>query len=572
MAKFHGGKMVVRALQEEGVGQVYSIGGGHISYISDALLDSDVGLYDTRHEQAAVMMADAEARLTGRPGVAVVTAGPGFTNALTGVANALMAGIPVVVISGVVPTNMVGKLDLQEMNQIDVVRPMVKWAYRVENPERIPQVVHEAFARARSGKPGPVYVEIPTDILGAEVEETFIDWGRVQTMSAPAADAQEITRAAEMIASAKKPIVIAGSGVHFGDAGSALAAFVEATGVPCFTASLGKGCLPDAHEMCCGPVLPIRPGPALFGVTQSDCVLLCGTRVSLFLGHGRLFGAGAKIIHINLDPEEFGRNRPADLGILADCGRGLDQLRVALAGRVKPEAFSEWRATLKLNGDQSRAAFAVQAESNQVPIHPARLMTEIDRFLGPEDILTLDGGDTSVWMNMVRTNHAPGRSIESGLFGCLGVGLPYALAAKLVHPERRVFAIVGDGALGFNFFEFHTSIRFGLPIVVIVNNDQAWGMIRHSQQLRFGMDRTPGSDLGYVPYHKLVEALGGYGEEITDPAQIRPALERAVASGKTACLNVMAERDIISPGSVALAAIGKRDLPMDAFAKGGGGY
>jgi acetolactate synthase-1/2/3 large subunit len=571
MAKIHGGQMVVRALMEERVAHVFSIGGGHIAHVSDALLDSDIGLYDTRHEQAAVMMAEAQARLTGHPGVALVTAGPGFTNALTGVANAAMAGVPMVIISGVVPTNMVGKLDLQEMDQLSVIKPLVKWARRVENAERIPAAIHEAMTRARSGKPGPVYVEIPTDVLGTAVDEQYIEFGRVVIPSPPAADPKAVKAAAEMIAAAQRPVIVAGSGVWFSKAMDQLRAFVEETGIPCFTSSMGKGCLPDSHPFCCGPSLPIRPGAALMGMVRSDCVVLCGTRVSLFYAHGRLFAKDAKIIHVNIDPEETDRNRPADLALIGDCGKALTQLREELKGKAAPGNLGPWRKELDAAAGASLAGFQAQRDSEQAPIHPARLMKEIDRFLDPDDVLALDGGDTSVWMNMVRTNHRPAGSLESGLFGCLGVGLPFAISAKLAHPDKRVFAIVGDGSLGFNFMEFHTAIRFKLPVIVIVNNDQAWGMVRHSQQLRFGMDRTPGSDLGYVPYHKLVEALGGYGEEVTRPGEIRAALERAAASGKTACINVITERDVISPGSIALAAIGKRELPMEAL-QGGGGY
>lgn len=572
MSKVHGGEMVVRALQEERVAHVFSIGGGHIAHISDSLIDSDVGLFDTRHEQAAVMMADATARLTGQPGVAVVTAGPGFTNAVTGVANAQLAGVPLVVIAGVVPMNMVGRLDLQEMDQHSVIKPLVKWSRRVETPENIPAVIHEAMTKARSGAPGPVYVEIPADVLGSEVDEKWIDWGKPVQPAPPAADPETIEKAAELIKNSEQPIIVAGSGVWFSRAMPQLQAFVEETGVPCFTSSMGKGCLPDTHPLCYGPSLPIRPGAALAAISQSDCVILCGTRVSLFFAHGRIFKEDAKIIHINIDPDETTRNRPADVALIGDCGLALTQLKEALATDISKDKFNKWRETLDGAHEQSLAGFKPQCDSNAVPIHPARLMKEVDDLLGPDDLLAVDGGDTSVWMGMARTSYGPGRTLESGLFGCLGVGLPYALSAKLLNPDRRVFAVVGDGAVGFNFMEFHTAVRFNLPIIVIVNNDQAWGMVRHSQQLRFGNDRTPGTDLGYVPYHKLVEALGGHGEEVREPDQIRPALERAAQSGKVACVNVMVERDVISPGSIALAAIGKKDLPLDALGDGGGAY
>ncbi len=572
MASFHGGQMVTKALQEEKVGQIFSIGGGHIAHIADAAERSDLGIYDTRHEQAAVMMAEAWARLTGQPGVAVVTAGPGFTNALTGVADALLAGAPVVIIAGVVPTNMVGRLDLQELEQHDTIKPLVKWSRRVENPESIPATIHQAMHKARSGKPGPVYVEIPTDVLGADVDESYIDWGCTLETPSPAPDPEAVEKAAHMLASSERPIIVGGSGVFFARAMDELKEFVESTHVPAFTSSMGKGCLPDTHPYCYGPSLGIRPGPALAGLSQADCVILCGARVSLFFAHGRLFNKNAKIININIDPEECTRNRPADVSLTGDCKKALATLTKALTGRLEVDKFATWRKTLEDAGKQSMESFAPQRDSDQVPIHPARLMKEMDSFLGAEDLLVIDGGDTSIWMNMVRTNHRPAGTLESGLFGCLGVGLPFAVSAKLADPDRRVFAVVGDGSVGFNFMEFHTSIRFGLPITVIVNNDQAWGMVKHSMQLKFGMDHTAGTDLGYVPYHKMVEALGGYGEEVREPGGIKGALERAAGSGKTACINVITETGVISPGSVALAAIGQRELPLDALQKGSGGY
>ncbi|MFO8056588.1 MAG: thiamine pyrophosphate-binding protein [bacterium] len=565
MARFHGGAMIVRALNDEGVEHVFTIGGGHIAHVSDSLMDSDINIYDTRHEQAAVMMADAWARCSGRPGVALVTAGPGFTNSLTGVANAQLAGVPLVIIAGVVPTNMVGRLDLQEMEQHDVIKPLVKWSRRVENPERLPAVIHEAMNRACSGKPGPVYVEVPTDVMGAEIDEKYIDWGKRIEPSRSSPDPAGIKEAAELIKGSRRPVIIAGSGVAASRAEKELKELVETTGIPCFTSSMGKGCLPDTHPLCYGPSLAIRPGAALAGMSQADCLVLLGTRISLFYAHGRLFNKDAKIINVNLDPEEFDRNRPADVGIAADAAAAARELTQALSSKVSKEQFENWRRTLEEAARQSLAEYEKQSGSEAVPIHPARLAREVDEFLSPADVLVLDGGDTSVWMNMARTNYRRAGTIESGLFGCLGVGLPYALAAKLALPDQRVYAIMGDGSVGFNFMEFHTSIRFGLPIVVIINNDQAWGMVRHSQQLRFGMDRTPATDLGYVPYHKLVEALGGYGEEVTEPADIKNALERATASGKTACVNVLTDREVISPGSVALSAIGKPDLPLDEF-------
>lgn len=558
MGEMTGGQLVVQSLRREDVRMVFAICGGHIGPIYDALLDSEIQLISTRHEQAAVFMAEAGARLTRAPGVALVTAGPGFTNALTAVANARLAGIPLVVIAGCVATDMVGRLDLQELDQLKVVEPLTKWARRVEDPARIGEAVHQAFYQAQSGAPGPVYLEIPADVLSAAVKEEVALSARPVPLSRPAGDPAKVAEAIHLLAQSERPVLIAGSGVWFAGGVDALRKFAEAGGVPVFTSSLGKGCLSDEHDLCFGPSLPLRPGAALSALSRADLVFLVGTRLSLFLAYGRIFSSAAKLVAVNLDPGEISRNRPAEVGIIADAGRALEQLAQAAAGEINPKRFAAWREELVRADAAGKQAFRTQAESEAVPIHPARLASEIDRFLGPEDIVALDGGDAQIWMGMVRQFRAPGHTLESGLFGCLGVGLPYAVAAKLLFPAKRVMATVGDGSMGFNLMELHTAVRLQLPIVVVVFNDQAWGMVMHSQTLRYGRHRCVGVDLGDVPYHQICTTLGGYGEAVQEPKQIRPALERAFAAGKPAVLNVYIDREVISPGSLALAAIGQK--------------
>lgn len=558
MAEVHGGQMVIRALHEEGVSQIFGICGGHIAPIYDAMIDSDISLISTRHEQAAVMMAEATGRLSGQPGVALVTAGPGFTNAITGIADAKLANVPLVVIAGSVATNMEDRLDLQDLNQIDIVKPLVKWARRVIDPERIPEALHEAFKQARMGSPGPVYIEVPADILSTKVDEAKVKWGKPVIPAKPAADPESVRQVIELLKKSQRPVLIAGSGVWYSRASDQLKRFAETTGVPTMTTSLGKGCLPDNHPMCCGPSLAIRPGAAMAALTQTDLLILVGTRISLFFLYGKIFNPAAKLVMINIDSGEMGRNRPADVPVVADAGVALTQLADA-AGGIKPEMYAPWRETLKKAHDSAMQFFAPQVANNNIPIHPLRLCKELDDFLTDDDILVLDGGDTQIWMNMVRTNNRPGKTLESGLFGCLGVGLPFAIAAKLANPDKRVFIIIGDGSIGFNFMEMHTALLKNLPIVVVVNNDHGWGMVRHSQMLAYGKERCFGVELGDVPYHKLAEALGAWAAEVKRPEEIRPALEKAVASGKLALINVQTQPGVISPGSMALASIGKKE-------------
>lgn len=561
MGKIRGGKQVVDALKKEGVTHVFSISGGHIAPIYDALLDSDIKLITTRHEQAAAMMAGGWARATGQVGVVIVTAGPGFTNAITGIADAYMAGAPVVCISGSVSVDMADKLDLQDLDQLNTIKPVTNWARKILVPSRIGEAVHEAFKQARNGAPGPVYLEIPADVLGAEMEDGAVVQSKPIARPTPGLAPQEVDKVIEMIRAAKKPIIIAGSGVYYSNGAEQLTKFAEKSGIPTYTTSMGKGCMSDEHPLCFGPSLVLRPGSALAGLTQSDLIILVGTRISLFFMYGRLFSPTAKIIHLNINHTEIGRSRVPDLGLVADAGRALEQLTSAGA-KLDPDAFKEWRASLTKAHTDAMGFFKLQLEDAQSPMHPIRLCKELDNFLKEDDILVLDGGDTQIWMNMVRSNLKPGRNLESGLFGCLGVGIPFGMAAAFAFPDRRVFVITGDGSVGFNFIDLHTAITNCLNLTVIVNNDNAWGMVKHSQMLTYGPERCCGVELGDVPYHRMLEAMGGKGYELSKIEEIRPALEDATKRGGVNLINVHVRPGVISPGSLALAQIGKK----------GGGY
>jgi acetolactate synthase-1/2/3 large subunit len=550
-----GGELVVKALEQKGVEYIFTLSGGHIAPIYQYLLKSDIKLFDTRHEQAAVFMADAYARLTGKVGVVLVTAGPGFTNAITGVANARMAGSPIVLLSGRIGLRMDERLDLQEIEQRNVIAPITKWAKTATNVNRIPELVDVAFKTALAGSPGPTFLEFPVDVLTSSCREDgvkFLDSPmNLRSMGDPAA----IQEAASLIANAKRPVIIAGSGVRFSESTDTVRDLVEQAGIPLFTLSMGKGTLPEDHPLCFGSALLIRPGAAGAAVTGADVIVLLGTRINLFTMFGDVFPKDAKVVHVNIDPVEIGRNRRVDTAIVGDTGLVAGQLSKALTGRIKKDAFGPWVAELKKQREFSLDSVKEQLNSEAVPIHPQRLMKEIDEFMGNSGIVVADGGDTSVWLGMTRKTYRHGDYLESGLFGCLGVGIPFALTAKLLHRKERVLLVTGDGSMGFNFMEINTAIRFGLPIVIVVSNDLGWGMIRHSQSLKFGPGVNIATELGSCPYHKMVEAMGGYGQLVEKPGDIRGALERAFSSGKVSLINVMTDPDVISPGSYALASI-----------------
>lgn len=555
-----GGKLVAEALIERGVEYLFSLSGGHITPIYQYLEGSPVTIFDTRHEQAAVFMAEAWARMTRKPAVALVTAGPGFTNALSGIANARLSNAPVILIAGCVGLESVEKLDLQDMNQLPVIAPMVKKAWVCPLAERIPEFIDLAFRTAAVGRPGPVYLEFPCDVLNAPVHPEKVRRLCSLVDSRPT-DLEGARKVLEMLREANSPVIIAGSGVWYAYAGKALREFAERTGVPVFTGSSGRGTLSDTHPLCFQSSLAIRPGASLAALTSADLILFLGSRLSLFYLFGDIFRKDAKFIQADIEAEEIGRNRSVDLGIVGDVRALLNELNRLIEEQQIGEAlrttFQNWVETLRKADVDGKAPTQPLWSSDKVPIHPLRLAREIDAFMDREkDIVVADGGDTQIWMGMTRTVRTAGRYFDSGLYGCLAVGIPFANAAKLRHPESRVLLVIGDGSVGFNFMEFHTAIRKGLPIVVVIANDQSWGMIAHSQTLRMGHCIADGTCLGRVEYQRLVEDLGGFGIAVERPEEIRPALQEAFASGKTACINVAVDPDVISPGSVALANLG----------------
>ena len=560
MDKITGGRLAAEALIDRGVDYVFSLSGGHITPIYQHLENSPVTIFDTRHEQSAVFMAEAYGRLKRRPGVALVTAGPGFTNALSPIANARLANSPLILIAGAVGLESIEKLDLQDMHQAPVISPMVKKAFVCHQPQRIPEYFDLAWRTAIGGRPGPVYLELPVDVLNAETDAAKVKKLNNQVDSKPM-DPEKAKTILEMIGQASQPLVIAGSGAWYADAGQELTEFAELTGLPVFTSGLGRGTISDDHPLCFEGAVAIRPGAALMANMSADLIIVLGTRISLYYIFGDIFRPDAKMIQVDIQPEEIGRNRKLDLGVVSDVKALLTELNRAVReknlGPGFKEKFSGWIGQLKEFEQAGKKEAEPKWFKEETPIHPMRLAREVNDFMDrDDDIVVGDGGDTQIWMSMTRTMKTAGHYLDSGLYGCLAVGLPYANAAQLLNPGKRVCLVIGDGSVGFNFMEFETAIRKKLPIVVVISNDLGWGMIRHSQELRLGHAIDNGTMIGQVNYHKMVEALGGKAMFVDKPGDIKPALEEAFASGRTACINVMTDPTTISPGSEALANLG----------------
>ena len=553
MAVIDGGELLVRTLVRAGVDTVFALSGGHLDPVFISASEHGIRIVDTRHEAAATHMADAYSRTTGRLGVAFITAGPGVTNGLTGIANAHVDASPILVIGGRFPLRDEDRLALQSLDQIPMVQPITKFARTILHTDRIPEMTAMAIRHALSGKPGPCFLDVPLDILFTPIEEEEVPIFRDPVPTGlPIPNSDSIDQAMDALSSAERPVIFAGGGVRFSGARDELREFTERTQIPVFATAKARGCVSENTPLGYGGFgLPASRGVQQAAGGPPDVVLLLGARVGMFTGSSGgarpMIPADAKVVQVDLSAEEIGRNREVDLGLVGDV---RETLRV-MNDRAKNISFPErsrWIDALVEARSSFREIHASLMYREERPIHQARLCREIANFLDDEDILVADGGDTANWMGEQAIVDEDGRYLSHGYLGCLGIGLPFGIAAQVAHPGRRVIILVGDGGVGFNFAEFETAVRQQLPIVVVVNNDQGWGMIRHDQAKRYG--KTVAAELGLVRYDKAAEGFGCHGEFVEDATEIAPALERAFASGKPACINVMtdARQPHASPG------------------------
>ena len=531
----HGGRLAARTLKAAGVECVFTLSGGHVMAIYDGCIDEGIEVIDVRHEQAAVHAADAWARLhPGKVGVAILTAGPGVTDGVTGVANAWRANSPILVFGGQGPFNNLRRGSLQEMDHVSVMKPISKWADACYETSRIGEYIELAIRTAVSGIPGPAFLEIPMDVLSAPLdldtipEPRFRDY-RVMS-GAPAA---QVEAAASMVSAAKNPMVMAGTSLKWSEGGPALKRFVESTHIPAYTNGMARGQLSMDHPQFFNRTRKMA-------LAKADVVVLAGTTLDFRMRFGASIPADAKIVQLDLDETLIGQNRAADVGLVGNLGVNLDALGDALGSDVD---FSDWSGELRLAENEADAALASQLDSDEVPIDPLRLCKEIAAAVTDDMIVIGDGGDIVAQASKVIRVPANGGWMDPGPLGTLGVGMPFALAAQKANPDKRVMIVYGDGAFGLNGFEFDTAVRFGLPIVGIVGNDAAWGQMLRPQAVIYGEDRLVATELHRTRYDKVVEALGGHGEHVTEPDEIGPAIERAFASGLPALVNVEIRTD-----------------------------
>jgi len=545
-----GGQLVARMLKKEGVDTVFTLSGLHIAPIYVGLVDEGIHIVDMRHEQAAAHAADAWARLTRRVGVAVVTAGPGVTDAVTGVANAWAASVPLLLLGGAAPTFQQGRGALQEMPQTQLFQGISKWSDRVPSPELVPSFLARAFRVALTGRPGPVFLEIPWDVLSNGADEAIADAATgYRTAARSPGDPRMVERALEILTRAERPVLLAGSSVWWNDAPEALDRFATRSRIPVFLNGMGRGCLPPGH-------------PSFFqhsrkeALAEADAVLVLGTPLDFRVGYGTepAFAAGVRVIQVDVDGAEIGRNRAIEVGIVGDSRSVLEQLEAGVGALPRAKSFGErLRASERAKADRQAAYEA----SDQRPIHHFRLAKAVDEVAGRAGDVTFvgDGGNVVAVAAKVLTLRGSGRWLDPGPLGCLGVGAPFAIAAKLAAPDRRVCVIQGDGAFGLNGFDYETAVRFKLPMVVVVGNDAAWGQILIPQRSMYGEDRSPATRLAPTRYDRVVDAFGGKGEHVDDPADLVPALERAFASGTVYCVDVAIDPEAAAAAGAAGYAV-----------------
>ena len=526
MSKVDGSYLTARALHEEGVDHLFFLMGGPNYEIVNNSEDLGIRCVDFRHEQAAAMAAHAYARVSGKPGVTTAASGPGTLNLLTGHYAAFVDLAPMVTLGGAGPLSDVGRDGFQEVDQSAIFAPVSKAVISPSSAARMAEHVSSAFRLARSGRPGPVYVNCPEDVLYQELDESDAVVPARAPLAVPYGDPELVKIAVKLLSEARRPLLLAGSGAFWSRAWDEMREFVERSGVPFYTTPMSRGLIEEDHPLC-------FPAARSTAFRETDAVLVAGTRFNWIMTFGKRINADARIVQIDIEPEDLGKNRSADLAITGDVRAVLKQMNGLLSRTptLCSDRFEEWRERLQQVEAERKARVASLENSEQKPIHPLRLCKELREVMDRDAVLAIDGNEILHYGRQSMPAYSPGSRLNSGVTGCMGVGLPYAIGAQLARPGVQVAALHGDGSMGMNVQDFDTAIRHKLPIVIVVSNNEGW-------TARAKDVRKPGRELGYTRFDLMAEAMGGFGENVEEPSQIRSALERAFESGVAAVVNV----------------------------------
>jgi thiamine pyrophosphate-dependent acetolactate synthase large subunit-like protein len=532
----HGGALALQALRAAGVRELFTLSGGHIFPLYDAAHTAGFPLYDVRHEQTAVFAAEAVAKLTRRPGVAALTAGPGVTNGVSGLTSAFFNAAPVLVLGGRAPAFRWGSGSLQEIDHLPIVRPVTKYAETVGALEDIPATIQAALQQSLTAHRGPSFVDFPLEVM--------FSTGEAATPEAPAVeviepDPDEVAKAAQLLANAERPVIIAGSDVYAGDAVEALQAAAQALGVPVFTNGMGRGALPPEHPLAFAKARRA----ALSG---ADVVAVIGTPLDFRLGFGD-FGS-AQVVHIVDAPSQ----RAQHVSVAAAPAGDLRLILTQLANTVVRREHQDWISQLRVAEDVAAQKHAAEMTADSELIKPARVYGELRKVLDRDAITIGDGGDFVSYAGRYLEPAQPGTWLDPGPYGCLGTGMGYAMGTRVTHPDRQICVLMGDGAAGFSLMDVESLVRQKLPVVIVVGNNGIWGLEKHPMRAMYGYDVA--ADLQpELRYDAVVQALGGGGETVSRAADLGPALRRAFDAGVPYLVNVLTDPEDVYPRSANLA-------------------
>jgi acetolactate synthase-1/2/3 large subunit len=529
------GHLIARRLRASGIDTIFTLSGGHLFSIYDGCRAEGIRLIDTRHEQTATFAAEGWSKVTRVPGVAALTAGPGVTNGMSAMAAAQQNQSPLLVLGGRAPAGRWGMGSLQEIDHVPFVAPLARFAATAQSPDAVGDLIDDALRATLAAPSGVSFVDFPMDHVFGEAHDRGEPGALTNLATAPAPDAGDLERAASLLAGAERPVIMAGTNVWWGHAETELLQFAEARRIPVLMNGMARGTVPADHELAFS-----RARSKALG--EADVAVVIGVPMDFRLGFGAVFGAQTQLIVAD-------RVAPANLhprAVASALYGDLAAILAVLAGAASASDHEEWVAGLRAVETAARSSEQAELADDRTPLHPMRVYAELAPLLDRDAIIVIDAGDFGSYAGRVIDSYVPGAWLDSGPFGCLGSGPGYALAAKLARPDRQVVLLQGDGAFGFSGMEWDTLVRHGVQVVSVIGNNGIWGLEKHPMEMLYGYsvvaELRPGTR-----YDEVVRVLGGHGELVSRPDEIRPALERALSSGLPAVVNALTDPSVAYP-------------------------
>jgi acetolactate synthase I/II/III large subunit len=542
--QLHGGRLIAKRLRAYGVRKLFTLSGGHLFSIYDGCREEGIELVDVRHEQSAAFAAEGWAKVTRSLGVCALTAGPGVTNGISAIASASQNHSPMLILGGRAPHMRWGQGSLQEIDHVQFVGPIAKFAATPSDTAEIPAIVDDAVRAALTPRSGPAFLDFSLDHVFMQATDPEPPAPLPEPWRGPVTEPRAVERAATLLRDAERPVVMGGTGLYWGRGEHALRALVEERRIPVFLNGLGRGCVPADHELFFSRARST-------GLRGADVALVIGTPLDFRLGFGNSFAPDAEVIILDVAEPEREHPRGVSAEVYGPLPATLDALRVAAGGQHTRERDA-WIATLRATETEIRGSEEAELTDGRAPLHPMRVYGELAQVLDRDAIVIGDGGDFVSFAGRLIDSYEPGGWVDPGPFGCLGSGLGYALGAKLAHPDRQVVALIGDGAFGFSGMELDTLARHGVPVVAIIGNNGIWALEKHPMEAIYGYSVV--ADLRpETRYDQVAQALGCEAELVRHPNQLRPALLKALESGRPTLINVITDPTIAYPRKSNLA-------------------